>query len=86
VLPPLGVIIVEQIGFDTSYFASLLHYRLTGFVEEGFFYVRGKEAIDPLALLTPVRFLTSPGLWFGLLVAAAFLAAAVWLRRYREPS
>jgi hypothetical protein len=30
-------------------------------------------------------FLTRPGLWIGLLVAAMFLAAAAWVRRYREP-
>jgi len=35
--------------------------------------------------LTPGKFLSSPGLWMGLAVFAAFLAAAVRLRRYREP-
>ena len=29
-------------------------------------------------------FLATPGLWAGLIVAAAFLAAAVWMRRTRE--
>jgi ABC-2 type transport system permease protein len=33
----------------------------------------------------PGEFLSTPGLWIGLAVAAAFLAAAVRLRRYREP-
>jgi len=32
-----------------------------------------------------VKFLTTPGLWFGLLLTAAFLAAAVRIRRYRGP-
>jgi hypothetical protein len=31
------------------------------------------------------EFFINPGLWIGLAVAAAFLAAAVRLRRYREP-
>jgi hypothetical protein len=35
--------------------------------------------------LAPGRFLASPGLWIGLALAVAFLAAAVRLRRYREP-
>jgi hypothetical protein len=35
--------------------------------------------------ITPGRFLGSPGLWIGLFVAAAFLAAAVRLRRYQGP-
>jgi hypothetical protein len=34
---------------------------------------------------TPGQLLSSPGLWIGLVLAAAFLAAAVQLRRYREP-
>ena len=46
---------------------------------------RGHPTIDSLAQLTPGRYLSSPGLWIGLLVAAAFLAAAVRLRRYRGP-
>ena len=45
----------------------------------------GRRVIDRLAQLDPLRFLSSPGLWSGLLVAAAFLAAAVRLRRSREP-
>jgi len=38
-----------------------------------------------LTHLSPVPFLISPGLWIGLVVAAAFLAAAIRLRRYRDP-
>ena len=38
-----------------------------------------------MAQLTPDRFLSTPGLWVGLLFAAAFLAAAVRLRRDRGP-
>jgi ABC-2 type transport system permease protein len=37
-----------------------------------------------LEQLDPVHFLSSPGLWLGLIAAAAFLAGAVWLRRTRE--
>jgi hypothetical protein len=40
---------------------------------------------DPMTHIAPAHFLTSPGLWIGLTVAAVFLAAAVRLRRYREP-
>jgi len=35
--------------------------------------------------LDPVQFLSNPWLWVGLAAAAAFVAAAVWMRRYREP-
>jgi ABC-2 type transport system permease protein len=86
VLIPIGIAVVERIAFDTSYFGSLLNYRLKGFVLEAFAEPpRHTVALDPLALITPARFLSAPGLWLGLVVAAAFLAAAVWLRRDREP-
>jgi hypothetical protein len=39
----------------------------------------------PLTPLAVGEFFINPGLWIGLAVAAAFLAAAVRLRRYREP-
>jgi hypothetical protein len=42
-------------------------------------------AMDPLTHLTPGQFLISPGLWIGLAITTALLAAAVRLRRYREP-
>jgi hypothetical protein len=42
-------------------------------------------SMHPLAHLDPVNFLSSPGLWIGLIVTAMFLAAAVRLRRNREP-
>lgn len=87
VLPPLALCLVEKIAFGTSYLASLLTYRLS---------VRGlKDAFSdqmqpglaiPLPQLDPVGLLSIPGLWAGLAVAAAFFAAAVWLRRWREPT
>ena len=87
VLPPLGLCVVEKIGFDTTHIASLLIYRLRGFLVEGFAPpAHGTPVIDPLVLLAPGKFLASPGLWLGLIAAAGFLAATVWLRRYREPS
>src|SRR5438128_10868217 len=38
---------------------------------------------DPMTHITPAKFLSSPDLWIGLAIAAAFLAAAVRLRRYQ---
>ena len=88
VLPPLALYAVERIAFGTSFFASMLKYRLTGAMATAFAVKaqgRGTVVIDRLAQLDPVRFLSSPGLWIGLAGAAAFLATAVRLRRYREP-
>jgi hypothetical protein len=41
--------------------------------------------MHPMTYLALGRFLSSSGLWIGLAVAAAFLAAAVRLRRYQGP-
>jgi ABC-2 type transport system permease protein len=90
VLPPLAIAALEYIAFHTSYLGLMLQDRLFGFAA-GAFDLKDKNgvAIDahfiPLEQLAPGRFLSSPSLWFGLIFAAIFFAAAVRLRRYREP-
>jgi len=83
-LPLLAIGIVEKIAFNTSHFAALLGYRMSG-GPEGAKFTAGSMSMDPLTQLSPGQFLISPGLWIGLAVAALFLAAAVRLRRYRGP-
>ncbi len=80
VLPLLAIGFFEKITFNTSYFASMMKDRLLGFAPEAF-------AFTPHAVpqLTPGKYLSSLGLWIGLIFAAAFVAAAVRLRRYRGP-
>jgi ABC-2 type transport system permease protein len=87
VLPFLAVAAVERIVFNTSYIFLLLGHRMTGWFTSGFtFTPHGSNVVvEPLAHLTPGRFLSAPGLWIGLVLAAAFLVAAVRLRRFREP-
>ncbi len=88
VLPPLGLCVVEKIGLGTNYIGALILYRFRGFALEGFTIPSShgqQQVIDPLALLTPARFFATPGLWLGLVFAVACFAAAVWLRRYRDP-
>jgi ABC-2 type transport system permease protein len=86
VLPLLAICVVEKIAFNTSYFASLLKYRLIGWFTQAFvFQAPDGVPADPLTQLTPGNFLSTPGLWIGLAFAAAFLVAAARLRRYREP-
>ena len=85
VLPPLAICALEKLVFNTAYFAGFLMRFLMG---------SGTEALTapdtmpthPLTHVTPIRFLGTPGLWVGLAFTAACLAAAVRLRRYREPS
>jgi ABC-2 type transport system permease protein len=88
-LPPLALCLAERIAFHSSYLASLLWQRLTGGISAAF---NGSAApgahlnrLNQLAQMDPVRFITTPGLWLGLVFAAACLAAAVWLRQRREP-
>jgi ABC-2 type transport system permease protein len=90
VLPPLALAAVEYIAFHTSYVGFLLKDRLFGFAA-GAFDLKDKSGVPidphfiPLTQLAPGRFLSSPSLWIGLIFAAICLAAAVRLRRYREP-
>jgi ABC-2 type transport system permease protein len=48
------------------------------------FVLKGRGAPE-IVELTPLHFLSTPGLWIGLVVAVAFFVAAVRLRRSREP-
>jgi ABC-2 type transport system permease protein len=86
VLPLFAVSILERIGFGTSHFASLLKYRFVGGIGAAFAVkAHDANAVVGMPEPEPLKFLATPGLWIGLAVAAAFLLAAVRLRRYREP-
>jgi ABC-2 type transport system permease protein len=82
VVPFLAIGFFEKITFGTSHFASILKDRVMGFAPKAFAF--NMHSID-CPELTPGRYLSSPGLWFGLVFAALFIAAAVRLRRYRGP-
>jgi ABC-2 type transport system permease protein len=82
VVPLLAIGFFEKITFGTSHFASMLKDRLLGFAPEAFAF--NVNSID-CPQLTPLKYLTTPGLWLGLIFAAAFVFAAIRLRRYRGP-
>jgi ABC-2 type transport system permease protein len=84
VLPPLAIGVLEKLLFNTAYFAAFVGRFFTGGTEGS--YAPGTMPMDPATHLTPFRFLGTPGLWIGFAVTAAFLAAAVRLRRHREPN
>lgn len=84
-LPPLAIGLVEKIAFNTSHFGTMLLTRLSGGDEGAPFTDAIGTSMHPLTHLNPGHFLGSPGLWIGLAVAAAFLFAAVRLRRYQGP-
>lgn len=98
VLPPVAVCLLEEIAFNTNHLASLLARHLLGGMAQTFIALKASYAfakdsfqsnIDFPARLTrltdPLQMLAEPSLWVGLVVAAAFVAGAVWMRRYREP-
>ncbi len=85
VLPVFAVFVFEKIVFGTSHVAALMQYRIAGAMRESFAVDAWKVPITQVSQLDPARFFSSVGLWSGLVVAVVFLAAAVWLRRRREP-
>ncbi len=82
-LPLVAVGGAEKIAFNTSYLAAILRGRITGGPS-----VDGATASTNMDAMTPftlTQLVSSPGLWIGLLFAAAFLAGAIRLRRHRGP-
>jgi ABC-2 type transport system permease protein len=84
-LPLLAIAFVEKIAFNTSHVSAMLGSRISGGPEAAAFPMPAGVPMDSMTHLALLGFLTSPGLWIGLAIAAAFLAAAVRLRRYQGP-
>jgi ABC-2 type transport system permease protein len=83
ILPPFAIAFVERIAFNTSHFASWVLYRFSG-PEQATSLVPG-SGMDAMTPFDPGHFLSAPGLWLGLVFAAACLGGAVLLRRNRGP-
>jgi ABC-2 type transport system permease protein len=84
VLPVLAICVLEKLVFNSAHFASWLGYRLRG-PEVFDFSMHGNFAMHTLMHADLGKFLSTPGLWTGLAVTAAFLIAAARVRRYRGP-
>jgi ABC-2 type transport system permease protein len=85
ILPVMTILFFETIAFRTTHFARMLGYRIFGWFTQAFTeQARDSFAAEPLRSLDPLKFISTPGLWIGLLFAALFIAAAVRLRRDRE--
>jgi len=84
-LPLVVIAGVEGIVFRTARFAALIGRRFIGDAP-AMSMAPDSMGLDPHTThVTVARFLSSPGLWIGIAVAAVFLAAAVRLRRYQGP-
>lgn len=85
-LPVAALLIIEKLIFGTTMFGHMLLSQLGGASEAVVsFPPHGNMPIQVPTLANLGAFLTSPNLWIGLAVFAAFLAAAVWVRRRQGP-
>jgi len=78
-LPPFAIVVFERIAFHTTHFQNFLMNRVAGGSD-----ISG-DMPAPDSWMMPLHFILTPGLWYGLFFAAAFLWAAARLRRYRGP-
>jgi ABC-2 type transport system permease protein len=83
-LPPFAIGVVEKIAFNSSHFATMLANRLGGGAQGAVDTSSGAMSM-PMPDEGALQLLVNPGFWIGLAITAAFLGAAVWLRRNREP-
>lgn len=44
------------------------------------------ESVDLLGAINPGKFVSSPGLWTGMVVCGLFVSAATYVRRFRDES
>ena len=84
VLPPFALGVLEMITLRSGHVFEFLKYRIHGPAGSDAFTSGASMSMANMPL-SPAHFLATPGLWTGLALAAVFLAAAIQLRRYRNP-
>jgi ABC-2 type transport system permease protein len=84
-LPWIALLAVEAVSSNSRHVAGFLGWRVTGAMSTAFRDEATRGEVDRLRQIDPIGFLATPGLWFGLVLAALFLAGAVRLRRRHEP-
>lgn len=102
ILTPVFITMTESILFGTSRFIETLGNYFTEFLNVAFKgdeqhfniqinNVNDLDQLDPSQfdlnnLIDPIGLITSPALWTGLIIGSLFIAAAIFLRRYRDDS
>jgi ABC-2 type transport system permease protein len=82
-MPFFGAYAFEKVAFGTNAVGAFLRSRLHA--AEAFKVDAMRDPITQLSQLDPARFLASPGLWLGLVLAALLVVSAIRLRRHRGP-
>jgi ABC-2 type transport system permease protein len=98
-LAPLALMLAERVALGTRHVREFVYDRTVGLFAHAFSHGAGPGSVrftvdedtvevprTLFAAIQPLKFLGSPGLWVGLALSAAFVVAAVWLRRYRDAS
>jgi ABC-2 type transport system permease protein len=95
VLPPLGLMLIEKMFFNSEHVAKFVGRRLVGFVQEmkvhsDQFNQGGTEHVPTIGqVFDSVSFsglFMHYELWLGLLAGAALIYATIRIRRYRDES
>jgi ABC-2 type transport system permease protein len=96
VLPPVAAWVLERVVMQTAFIQNLIVARLFGMYQIlDSSNDAGREEVDGLGALAERLgeidwegrihdFYASPDLWLGIVAAALLLAAAMWVRRYRD--
>jgi ABC-2 type transport system permease protein len=95
VLPPVGLWILERMVVGSEYIGDFITDRLFGLYRllgpRDDVRVEHVESDPDLSRISNVdligslrEFYASPELWLGVVAAALLLAAAIWVRRYRD--
>ena len=95
VLPPVAICILERLVTRSDFFEDFFFSRLLGIYA---LLESGAESDEEVASLADfavglgrfdfqgrvIEFYSSPELWLGVVAAGLLLAAAMWVRRYRD--
>lgn len=98
VLPPVALVLLEQMILRSEHLANLIGERIIGvfplafkveperwqMVHDNLEHAELENIPQITELINPTPLLSSPDLWIGFIVAGVFIATAIWLRRYRD--
>ena len=95
VLPPVAILLLERVVLYSQHVGDFIAGRLFGLYkllgrreDGGVSDVEGASEVTKLSNIDMVgslkEFYSSPDLWLGVVAAGLLLAAAMWVRRYRD--